>query len=365
MADAVAPAGVVHVVAPDGVDDPTRPSGGNLYDRRVCDELTVLDWTVHERAVPGAWPNGSRADRAVLDQHLGTFADRSLVVVDGLVGSAAPDVLVRHARRLRLVLLVHMPSGGIVAGEAPARVGELRAFESAALSAATAVVTSSTWTRGWLLDHYNLSPDVVVAAPPGVDPAPLAHGSADGGALLCVAAVAPHKGHDVMVDALAEMPDLSWRLTCVGALDVDPSFAARVGDRVRVAGLEDRITFAGPRTGDDLAKSYAAADLLVLASAAEAYGMVVTEALARGLPVVASDVGGVPEALGRAASGERPGVLVPPGDPTALAQTLRRWLTAPGERRRLRAVAEDRRRSLSGWPATAVQVAAVLGRVQG
>ena len=86
------------------------------------------------------------------------------------------------------------------------------------------------------------------------------------------------------------------------------------------------MRFAGPRTGADLERSYAAADLLVLASRAETYGMVVTEALARGLPVVAAEVGGLTEALGHGADGIRPGLLVPPDDPAALGAALRAWL---------------------------------------
>ena len=75
--------------------------------------------------------------------------------------------------------------------------------------------------------------------------------------------------------------------------------------------------------------------------------MVVTEALARGLPVVAAEVGGVPEALGHGADGDRPGLLVPPDDPAALAAALRAWLGDAELRARLRRAARERRASLS------------------
>ena len=154
-------------------------------------------------------------------------------------------------------------------------------------------------------------------AEPGVDAAGLAPGTAAGDALLCVAAVTRGKGHDVLLDGLATVTDLAWRCTCVGSLDRDPAFAAEV----RRHALRERVRFVGPRTGAELDRAYAAADLLVLASHAETYGMVVTEALARGVPVLATDVGGVPEALGHGA-----GLLVPPGDPAALGAALRAWL---------------------------------------
>ena len=130
--------------------------------------------------------------------------------------------------------------------------------------------------------------------------------------------------------------------------------------RRRAFGLGDRVRFVGPRTGAELDRAYAAADLLVLASHAETYGMVVTEALARGLPVIASEVGGVTEALGHGHDGTRPGLLVPPGDPAALGAALRAWLGDAGLRGRLRRAARERRASLRGWPATTSVVAGVL-----
>jgi glycosyltransferase involved in cell wall biosynthesis len=137
-------------------------------------------------------------------------------------------------------------------------------------------------------------------------------------------------------------------------------FVERLRRRAVEAGLESRVSFPGPRTGADLDRAYAAADLVVLPSRAETYGMVVTEALARGVPVVASEVGGVPEALGHGAGGVRPGLLVPPDDPTALAAALQSWLGDGELRRSLRQAARERRASLAGWPATASVVAGVL-----
>ena len=88
--------------------------------------------------------------------------------------------------------------------------------------------------------------------------------------------------------------------------------------------------------------------------------MVVTEALARGLPVIAAAVGGVPEALGHGADGTRPGLLVPPGDPAALRDALRAWLEDADLRRRLRRAARERRAALSRWSTTTSVVAGVL-----
>jgi glycosyltransferase involved in cell wall biosynthesis len=230
----------------------------------------------------------------------------------------------------------------------------------AALAAAAAVITTSAWTRRRLGELYALPGDRVHVAEPGVDAAGLAPGTAAGDALLCVAAVTPDKGHDVLLDALATATDLSWRCACVGSLDRDPAFAGGVRRATRKKGLDDRVRFPGPRTGPELDRAYADADVLVLASRAETYGMVVAEALARGLPVITCDVGGVTEALGHGANGTRPGLLVPPGDPAALGAALRAWLGDAELRGRLRRAARERRASLAGWPRTTSAVAGVL-----
>jgi glycosyltransferase involved in cell wall biosynthesis len=146
----------------------------------------------------------------------------------------------------------------------------------------------------------------------------------------------------------------------VGRLDRDPPFVDALRRRLLDDALHDRVHFAGPRTGADLDHSYAAADLMVLASRAETYGMVVTEALAHGVPVVAADVGGVTEALGHGAGGVRPGRLVAPDDPGALGAVLRAWLGDAGLRARLGRAARQRRESLPGWLTTASVIAGVL-----
>src|SRR6478752_3309084 len=237
-----------------------------------------------------------------------------------------------------------------------------REREGAVLSAAASIVTTSAWARRALLQLYSLPGDRVHVAEPGVDAAELAPGTASAGALLSVAAVIPGKGHDVLLDALATMRRLRWQCLCVGSLERDPVFVERLRRRVVASGMDDRVRFPGPQAGAELAGSYGAADVLVLPSRSETYGMVVAEALARGLPVVAADVGGVPEALGHGADGTRPGVLVPPDDPAALRGALRAWLLDADLRLRLRRAARERRESLAGWSTTTSAVAEVLGR---
>jgi glycosyltransferase involved in cell wall biosynthesis len=208
-----------------------------------------------------------------------------------------------------------------------------------------------------VIAQHRLPPGSVHVAVPGADRAPRAPGTPDGSALLCVAALAPHKGQHVLLRALAGLADRPWRLTCAGSLDRDPGFVSRLRRQADADGNAERVTFTGPLSGGALDRAYAAADVLVHPSLGEMYGLVITEALARGLPVIASEVGGVPEALGCGAAG----LLVPPDDPAALAAGLRVWLSSRERRTRMRVAALERRASLPTWATTARAVAVALG----
>ncbi len=224
-------------------------------------------------------------------------------------------------------------------------------------AAAAVVATSHATAAGVAALHGR---DDVAVVPPGVDAAPAATASEAGTRLLCVAAVTPRKGHDVLLDALARLAANPWALVLAGPPGRDAAFAAAMRDRAAAHGLTERVRFAGPLAGTALDAAYADADLLVLASRAEPYGMVVTEALARGIPVVASRVDGVPEALGTGPDGTTPGLLVPPGDSAALALALDAWLSDAALRRRLRAAAHARRARLTGWDETARELTRVI-----
>ncbi|MFK4104562.1 glycosyltransferase family 4 protein [Streptomyces sp. NPDC019531] len=352
----------VHFVMPGGVDDPTAPSGGNAYDRRVCLDLPGFGWQVERHAVAGSWPRPGAPARTELARTLRDLPDDTVVLIDGLVACGVPEIVVPEAERLRLAVLVHLPLGDET-GLEPRLAVELDAKEREVLRAVPAVIATSDWAVRRLVSHHGLAPERVHVATPGADIAPLASGTDGVSRLLCVAAVTPRKGQHRLIEALAGAKDLPWSCVCVGGITQDPEYVAGLRVLIRKYGLQDRLHLAGPQAGAELDASYAAADLMVLTSYAETYGMAVTEALARGIPVLATDVGGLPEAVGRAPDGGVPGILVPPEDPAALAAELRGWFGEADVRRRLKAAARGRRAALDGWATTARSLAGVLGRL--
>jgi glycosyltransferase involved in cell wall biosynthesis len=331
---------VLHAVLPADVDDPALVSGGNVYDRRVLDGLRAEGWTVHEHPLRGAWPRPDDAARARLDAAL--RGGEGPVLLDGLVACGVPEVVVGHAARRPLAVLVHLPLGE----ESP----DLDAGEGAVLRAAPAVLATSPWGARRLQRHGVTA----VVAPPCVDPAPLAPGTDGAHRLLCLGAVTPTKGQDLLVDALAALPGPPWTLDLVGPTDRDPAFVAALRDAIARHGLAGRVHLHGPRLGADLEAFWRATDLLVAPSRTETYGMVVTEALARGIPVLASSAGGLPDTL---ANG---GILAPAEDVPALVANLDRWFAEPEHRNGRRISARSRRCRLHPWTQTSRRVAQVL-----
>ncbi len=343
---------MTYFVLPGDVDDVTVPSGGNAFDRRISNGLAAAGHQVHEIPIHGGWPWPGRTARTELMAALDALPDGAPVLIDGLVACGVPEIIVPRAARLRVAVLFHAPLRD-------ARPGA----ELKTLRAAHTVIVTSPWSARWLAGHYGLDARKIHVVPPGVDPAPLAVGTDGFSKLLCVASVSEVKGHDLLVDALANVADLPWTCSIVGSLRRDEEFAVRLRERIAAHGLADRIDMTGPRTGGRLAAAYRAADLVVLPSRAETYGMVVTEALARGIPVLARAVDAVPETLGRDSDGRVPGLLVPPVGPAALAEGLCQWFSDLRLRAQLRAAACRRRRDLRPWSESARQMAEVLDRL--
>ena len=346
----------VHVVVPGGFDNPGQPSGGNIYDQRVCAGLAEAGWEVLVATVAAAWPAAGSGARADLARIVSAIPDGETVLIDGLIASPTAAQLLPHTGRIRMTVLLHMP---LATAADTHHDASAERSERAVLRAAAGVVVTSEWTRQQVLTRYAIPPGRVHVARPGVDRV-AASARPVRGHLICVGALGRHKGQDLLLEALAELRDLDWHCVLAGSLDRDPDFVDQLQSRITRLGYGHRVRLTGVLTGEVLSHAYTTADLLVAPSRSETYGMAVTEALAHGVPVIAAAVGGLPEALGSAADGTRPGQLIPSGDPAALAAAIGDWLSDERLRHRLRAAARQRRSTLHGWEQTTQEIANAL-----
>ncbi len=345
----------VHFVVPGALETRT---GGYGYDRRIIAGLRERGWAVDVREIPGAFPHPSSEDRERMRAGLRGLPDRSTVVVDGLAFGAAPGEVAAEAGRLRFVALVHHPLAEET-GLAPPVAAALAAGERRALAAARLVVVTSGATAR-RLDAYGVTPSRVAIVEPGTDPAPLAHGSGDRLVhLLSVGALVPRKGHLVLIAALAGIAEHNWRLVCVGSVDRAPATVEAVRASIRASGLDDRVVLTGEGDAARMACAYDAADVFVLPTFHEGYGMAVAEAIACGLPVISTPTGAIPDLVGSDA-----GILVPAGNVAALAAALARVLGDAGLRSQMTAGARRRRTGLPTWNRAAAAFSAALESVR-
>jgi glycosyltransferase involved in cell wall biosynthesis len=252
--------------------------------------------------------------------------------------------------------MVHHPLA-LEAGLSEARRAHLHATEAANVARAAHILVPSPHTRQVLVEQYGADPAHVTIAPPGVDRPALPRAPEMPPLILSVGILHPRKGHDVLLDALAALTDLDWRAVIVGK-SYDAPHAAALAAQVDRLGLGSRVTFAGEVEPAELEALYSRAALFALATRYEGYGMVFAEALVRGLPMVATRTGAVPDTVPAGT-----GLLAPPGDAPAFAAALRTVLGDREERARLTAAAEREGARLPTWADTAEIAGRVLDRV--
>jgi glycosyltransferase involved in cell wall biosynthesis len=325
--------------------DLATPTGGYAYDRRMIAELQSLGWQVDIVNLGVGFPHPSEAQRRLALERLMAVPAGCPIVVDGLALGVLPEAAQKVSANHPLIALVHHPLA-LESGLTATQADDLRASERAALACAKHVVATSAATARLLATDYGVSSERITVACPGNDPAPMAQGSKDGiMRLLSIGAVVRRKGFDVLVAALATLADLPWHLTIAGDRSRDPKAAAQLDADIARFKLGERVEVPGAVSPERLAGLYAGADLFVLASRFEGYGMAFSEAIAHGLPVIGTTAGAIPETVPAGA-----GLLVAPDDAPALATALRRLIENPRQRRSMAAAAREAALALPTWP---------------
>jgi glycosyltransferase involved in cell wall biosynthesis len=321
-------------------------------------ELEKLGWEIELVGLGDGFPRPSQEQQKIAQERLAAIPASRPIVIDGLAFGVLPEVAMQLSSRHPLIALVHHPLA-METGLTAAQADDFRASERGALKAAIRVVVTSATTARVLVADYGVPEDRIVVACPGTDAVAAAHGSNDGIVrLLAVGAIVQRKGFDVLIGALATLTDLPWQLAIVGDRGRDPEAAAQMDADIVRAELDDRVTVLGAVSHESLAELYASADLFTLASRYEGYGMVFSEAIAHGLPIIATTAGAIPETVPAGA-----GVLVAPDDAAALAAVLRRAIEHPDERRRMAASARTAALALPNWTDSAKSFARALEAV--
>ncbi len=333
--------------------DLALPTGGYRYDRELLARMPAHGVDLHHVLLPGRFPDPTAADIAASRAALHGAAGQGPLLIDGLALGALPVEIVRELDR-PVVALVHHPLC-LETGLPADREAFLRRNEAEVLRLCPLILATSCTTKRWLIDEFGLPGDAITVAEPGVDRPVRAPAAGNPTQLLAVGAVSERKAYPLLVEALSTLRDYDWRLTIAGSLTLSPTAATRLREVIAASGCAERIALTGAIGEPELAALYAGADLFVSASLHEGYGMALAEALAHGLPIVASSAGAADDLLPAAAA-----LKVDQGDEAALAAALRRVLGDAALRRRLSDGAWEAGRSLPTWDAAASIAADVL-----
>ncbi|HEY5666276.1 MAG TPA: glycosyltransferase family 4 protein [Gammaproteobacteria bacterium] len=335
-------------------------TGGYLYDRRILAELEQSGWQTSVMELDASFPRPGAAALEEARSRFEALPAGRLVIVDGLALSGLLPILPSIVDRLSAVALIHHPLAdetGIDARSA----AQFEAAETAALALVPQVVVTSPWTRRRLAD-FGVEAERIAVIEPGVDRrrGRIDAVRSDTVRLLTVATVTPRKGHEILIAALARLEDLPWSLRLAGGAQHDPEHADSIRAQVARAGLTDRVAWLGELTSGRVFDEYAAADLFVLPSWLEGYGMALAEAVAHGVPVISTTAGAIPDTVPAAA-----GRLVPPGDVDALTVVLAELIGDRQARERLQQGARDAADSVPTWAQSAGRFADVLSGFEG
>lgn len=337
--------------------DLSTPTGGYAYDRRVIAELPTYGWHADVLDLGSDFPQPSPQTRERALAVLAAVEKGQPIVIDGLALGVLPDAAASLRQTHPLIGLVHHPlalENGLTEAEAAA----LQTSERAALANVRHIIVTSANTARLLASDYGVAPDRITVALPGVDRRRHARNEAGGPLrLLSVGSIVPRKGYDVLIAALATLADLPWQLTIVGDAR-DAKTATQLEADIAGTGLQKRVRLVGAVPAESLSGFYADADVFVLASHFEGYGMAFAEAVAAGLPVIGTTAGAIPEAVPAAA-----GILVPPDDVAALAKALRTVITEARQRHTLSEGAHAAAANLPSWQAAGQTFARVLESV--
>jgi glycosyltransferase involved in cell wall biosynthesis len=332
--------------------DLNTPTGGYAYDKRMIAELRALGWRPEYLNLGEGFPCPDALTRAAALAHLADVPKGRPIVIDGLAFGVLPDAAERLSVTHPLIAMVHHPLA-LETGTTAEQAAALLASERAALARTRMVIVNSPATERALVADYAVPQERIVVAPPGTDrperlPLKAAPAAGTPVALLTVGSIVPRKGYDILVAALAELLDLPWHLTIVGDPSRDAACAARLKSDIARLRLAPRITIADAVPAGKLADFYASADVFVLPSRYEGFGMAYAEAIAYGLPVIGTTAGAIPDTVPDTA-----GVLIPPDDAPSLAAALRRLIEDGDARGRLAAGARDAARGLPTWRGSA------------
>ena len=335
--------------------DINLPTGGYRYDKEIINAWENSGVEVELISLEGNYPFPSEKEKQSAIDSIKDFPKADIAIVDGLLGGASPNFLKALSQRMPVSALIHHPlclENGLDADTAKG----LETSERHGLEFVENIVTTSPATAKTVAKLFNFDATKIHTVLPGVTRAEISRGSQNSTVnLLCVGSLIERKGHRFLLEALSQLNHLDWRLDCYGSTDFDTKLFAELTKMLETSEHSDKIKFHGAVSDTTLEAAYLNADIFVLPSLYEGYGMVYAEAIVRGLPIIATRAGAIPQTVP-----ETCGILVEPENIEMLKQAIEELISDKELREQYRKAAIREEPNFPTWQKSAHQFAAIL-----
>ena len=335
--------------------DINLPTGGYRYDREIISAWKTSNISVELISLEGNYPFPSEANKTSAIKAVSKFPNADIAVVDGLLGGASPGFLKALSKRMPVVALIHHPLC-LENGLDGTTANKLEASEREGLEFVSSIITTSDTTTQTTQALFGFDSSKIHSVLPGVDRVAKSKGSGSKTAhLLCIGSVIARKGHKDLVKALVSLKHLNWQLDCFGKTEFDPELFSEITQLIADEGLVQKIKFHGAVSDKHLEEAYQMADVFVLPSLYEGYGMVYAEAIVRGIPVIGTTAGAIPKTVPKTC-----GILVEPENIKMLTNALKQLITDKKIRHKFIQGAHEAEPNFPNWEGSAHKFAHIL-----
>lgn len=283
----------LHFLIPGDINTLT---GGYIYNKRMVNGLLNKGHQVEVHSLMNDFPFPSPESKKKCAETLFAIPKGDFIIIDSIVFGAIPDLLKKIKRFHPIIALIHLPLS-MGTGYSADQRSRLLILENEAFEYADLIIVTSAFTRNLLIE-MGINPSRLVTIIPGAEallhkqkycPIPRK--------FITVSNYTPNKGYLLLINALSELKHLKWTLDCYGNPEFDPEYFKELSDLITHNNLTEKIFLHTAVSGKELSEAYVNSDLLIHPSEFETYGMVLTEALSHGIPVVASLCGAISQTL--------------------------------------------------------------------
>jgi glycosyltransferase involved in cell wall biosynthesis len=327
-------------------------TGGYLYNMRMIEGLEQKGYSVNIFGTDWPWNIKSDLEKISLF-HFEKLAVGSCIIIDSLVLARLRSVVEKFSTRLTFIGLIHLPvSYQYTYGE----FGRISHEELIALRQMKQLIVTGRFTYD-LLWKAGLNAARIRVVEPGTDQFPRkTHYKSVPSELLCIANYSAIKAHDILIRSLSRLASRDWTLHLYGDIGHDKEYSSGIYSLIEQLHLEKRVIMHGIAGRDEITAIFLLADLFVMPSLFESYGMALTESLAHGVPVLTTRTGNIPHTVPPGM-----GILVEPGNEEELTHAIRSLMDEPSKYASLCSTASQYHYLARSWDQAVMEFERIIG----